>query len=255
MAWFEHSEARIYYEERGQGQPVLVMPGFSEGLDEVAGLIDVLAGRYRAIAAELPGSGRSQPQPREYTPDFYRQDAHRMAELLQHLNTSSVHVLGYSDGGEVGLLMAVDYPELVRSLVIWGAAGTLGNGEIAPLIAAIGRVMDEPIEGAPEWSDQLRRTYGEEVARATVTSWSKASLAILRAGGDISLSRAAQIKCPVLVIHGKHDPFCTPAMARDLAERIPNAEEIEVPDVGHPVHSDRPDWLNKTALDWLSRQS
>ena len=133
-------------------------------------------------------------------------------------------------------------------------AGTLGSGEVAPMLEEIGRVVDRPLDDARGWSDQLKETHGEDVARATVSSWSKASLAILEAGGDISLSRADQIKCPVLVIHGEHDPFCTPLMARELVERIRSAEEIEVRGVGHPVHSDRAKWFNGTVLEWLAKQ-
>ncbi len=252
MCWFEQSGARIYYEEHGTGNPVLVMPGFTEGVDELDMLVAVLSESYHVIAAELPGSGSSEPQPRGYTPNFYREDAARMAALLEHLDTGPAHVLGFSDGGEVALLMAIDNPEQVRSLVVWGAAGTLGSGDLAPIIDAIANVVDRPLADAYDWSYYLKERYGDETARATTRSWAGASRAILGAGGDISLSQAGEINCPVLIIHGEYDPFCTRNMAQDLASRIPQAKEIEVPEVGHPVHSDRPDWFNKIALDWLS---
>ncbi|MBF6613288.1 MAG: alpha/beta hydrolase [Chloroflexi bacterium] len=252
MCWFEDSGSRIYYEEHGTGEPALVMPGFTEGVDELDMLVAALSARYHVIAAELPGSGSSEPQPRDYTPHFYREDAARMAALLEHLNSGPAHILGFSDGGEVALLMAIDHPEQVRSLVVWGAAGTLGSGDLAPMIDAIGNIVDTPPPNAYGWSNYLKERYGDDVARATTRSWARASRAILDAGGDISLSRAGEINCPVLIIHGEYDPFCTRDMARELASRIPHAQGIEVADAGHPVHSDRPDWFNKVALDWLS---
>lgn len=251
MSWFEHSGARIYYEEHGTGDPVLVLPGFTESVDDLGRLVAALREHYRVIAADLPGSGSSEPQPRDYTPNFYLEDADRMAALLEHLGTGAAHVMGFSDGGEVGLLMAIDHPEQVRSLLVWGAAGTLGGGDLATSIDAICNVVDEPLGDMSGWSDYLKERYGEDVSRATTRSWAQASRAILDAGGDISLSRVGKIHCPVLIIHGEYDPFCTDAMAQDLASRIPHAKEIEVAEVGHSVHSDRPDWFNKTVLDWL----
>jgi len=62
MAWFEHGISRIYYEEQGSGTPVLVLPGFAGSIEEFSGLRDALvAAGYRVIAADLPGSGRSEP--------------------------------------------------------------------------------------------------------------------------------------------------------------------------------------------------
>ena len=69
MAWFEHGASRIYYEEQGSGTPVLVLPGFAGSIEEFAALREaIVAAGYRVIAADLPGSGRSEPQPRVRTP-------------------------------------------------------------------------------------------------------------------------------------------------------------------------------------------
>ena len=68
MAWFEHDGSRIYYEEQGSGTPVLLLPGFSQSIAAYAALRGVLAAAgYRVIAADLPGSGRSGPQPTNRT--------------------------------------------------------------------------------------------------------------------------------------------------------------------------------------------
>ena len=70
MAWFEHGTSRIYYEEQGNGEAVLLLPGWSDSIEGHAALRKALAeAGYRIIAADLPGSGRSQPQPR----NLYRQ--------------------------------------------------------------------------------------------------------------------------------------------------------------------------------------
>lgn len=254
MPYFERDNARVYYEERGEGDPLLILPGFTEDFRDLEEVISKMEPRYRVIAADLPGSGRSGPQPRQYAPDFYLEDVHTMIALLRHLGIEQAHVAGFSDGGEVALLMAVHYPEIVRSVVEWGAAGTLGTGEVAPTLEAIYNLIDAPTDELRGWSDYLKQNYGEDVARATMQSWVEACKAILARGGDISLSRAREIRCPTLLISGEYDPFATPDMTRDLASRIPNATYHIVPAAGHTVHHDRAEWFRQTVLDWLKRE-
>jgi len=75
MSWFEHGESRIYNEQDGQGEPVLVLPGWGGGIGEFEPIRQSLAPHFRVIAADLPGSGKSEPQPREYSPTYFRDDA------------------------------------------------------------------------------------------------------------------------------------------------------------------------------------
>ena len=77
---------------------------------------------------------------------------------------------------------------------------------------------------------------------------------VLDAGGDLSLSRAVEIRCPVLVIAGEEDPFAPISAVSDLVSRIRNAELMVVPEAGHLVHHERRDWFNETVLSWLARQ-
>ena len=75
MPFFEHNGLRINYEESGQGAPLLIMPGWGGTIEELMPLRQALAANYRVIAADLPGCGKSEPQPREYTPSYYQDDA------------------------------------------------------------------------------------------------------------------------------------------------------------------------------------
>jgi valacyclovir hydrolase len=252
MALFEHGTSRIYYEEHGSGDPVLLLPGFAGSITELSVLREALAARYRVIAADLPGSGRSEPQPREYTPTFYEDDARSFAALLQQLESGPAHLVGFSDGGEVSLLMATQAPELVRSVAAWGAAGTLPEEQL-PLLDALYEVIDNPIEPLEGFSEHLKAEYGEANARAMTRNFVNTIRTIIANGGDISLSKAGGITCPVLLIVGEHDFICPPPFVAQLATRIPGAEAIEVEGAGHPVHDDRPEWLARTLLDWLEK--
>jgi valacyclovir hydrolase len=252
MSWFEHAESRIYYETSGQGEPALLLPGWAGSIGEFEAIRQALAPHYQVIAADLPGSGRSQPQPRNYTASYFRDDAEAFLAMLDDLHTYPAHLIGFSDGGEVALLMATLCPDAVRSVVVWGAAGQL----VAPpgMLEAFSQLIDNPIPPLRDFSEYLKVTYGEDNARVMTRSESEALRAIIEAGGDLSRSRAANINCPVLVLSGEHDPFCPPPLASATASEIPHGEFIRVPDVGHDIHMARPTWLADEIVGWLQRQ-
>ena len=253
MAWFEHNTSRIYYEEQGSGTPVLVLPGFAGSIEEFSGLRDALvAAGYRVIAADLPGSGRSEPQPRTYTATYYEEDAHTFAALLQHLATGPAHLMGFSDGGDISLLMAALTPGVARSVVSWGAAGVL-NDPSGQLREAMYNVVDHPIPPLQGFRDYLVSTYGETNARAMTQSVVGALSDIIKAGGELSRSKADNITCPVLLISGEHDFFAPPSLASELAARIRAAEVLVAEGAEHNVYMDRPEWLMQTILDWLGK--
>ncbi len=110
MAWFEHGTSRIYYQESGSGDPVLMLPGWAGSIEELSELRSALSSSYRVIAADLPGSGRSEPQPRAYPSTYFEDDARSFAALLEHVATGPAHLMGFSDGGEISLIMAINSP-------------------------------------------------------------------------------------------------------------------------------------------------
>src|SRR5690349_16532567 len=101
MAQFEHGTSRINYEETGSGEPTLLLPGFGDRIEAHSMLRETLTkAGYRVIAADLPGSGRSQPIPRKYPATYYEDDAQSFTALLKHLDAAPAHLIGWSSGGE-----------------------------------------------------------------------------------------------------------------------------------------------------------
>jgi pimeloyl-ACP methyl ester carboxylesterase len=101
----------------------------------------------------------------------------------------------------------------------------------------------------------LRTTYGEANARATVQNLVRALGSIIESGGDISLSRAGEIRCPVLLIAGEQDFIAPPALVSELADHIATAEVRQLAGAGHGVHQERTEWLVQTIGEWLDRQA
>lgn len=250
MTWFDHGEVRVYYEESGAGDPVLLLPGWGGTIDEFTPLREALSQKFRVIAADVPGSGKSGPQPRTYTPSYYGDDATVFLALLDAVGVSSAHLVGFSDGGEYELLMAARQPNAARSLVTWGSAGSLPN---APeMTGAFSSLVDDPIPPLADFSAYMKATYGAANARVMAQSLAPSLRAIMDAGGDISRSHAASIACPALLITGEHDFLATPALVSAMAQAIPHGEFLEAKGAGHGLYHDQPEWLTETVVGWLS---
>jgi valacyclovir hydrolase len=251
MAWFEHGTSRIYYEEYGTGDAVLLLPGFVVSTDDMTTVREALAADYRVIVADLPGSGRSLPQPRKYTATFYEDDAHSFTALLEHLNIESAHLIGWSDGGEVVLHLATGAAAIARSVVIWGAAGSIQDPD--GKILAMADMIDNPTPELQGFSDYLIESYGKDSARITMQTWAAALTDIVNKGGNISLNKADTITCPVLLLSGDKDEIAPPELISKLATKLPNVEVMTVADGGHSFHEDRPEWFIQTVSDWLKQ--
>lgn len=237
----------MYFEDRGQGEAVLLLHGWGGSITDLDRLRQALGEGFRVVAADLPGCGRSEP--RTYTADFYNEDAAAFLGLLDRLGIGAAHLVGFSDGGEVALLMAALAPGRALSVVAWGAAGQIV--EPAEGFGPLERLLDEPSEQLLPLAAYLAEAYGPERARAMAAGWGGALRDIAAAGGDISLSRAAAITCPVLLVVGSDDPYCPAAAVQELAEAIPRSRFLELENVGHDVHLAAPSVLTGVVLDWL----
>jgi valacyclovir hydrolase len=250
MAWHTVRQQRIYYESLGRGDTVLLLPGWAGNIIEFDRIRHELSDGFQVIAADLPGSGRSQPQPREYAPTFYSQDAHTFGTFLDDLDVHAAHLVGFSDGGEVALLMAALEPRRALSVVTWGAAGQVTT-PAAGQLDGIENVVDNPIEPLQDLAAYLVDAYGIDNARAMAKSWGAALRAVIDSGGDISLSRAADIRCASLLLTGTSDPVCPPGLVAAMAHAMPRGTFREVPGAAHDVHRSHGPWLASTIAEWL----
>ncbi len=117
-------DAGIFYRTWGRGEPVLLLHGGFVFAETWAGQIPALAQRYRAVAPDSRGHGRSTLGTKPLT---YRQLADDMAALVEKLGLGGVHLVGWSDGGCTGLAMALQRPDLVRSMVLLGTPFNTDN--------------------------------------------------------------------------------------------------------------------------------
>jgi valacyclovir hydrolase len=250
MPWHGPDGQRLYYEDTGRGDTVVVMPGWAGNIIELSRLRAALAPGFRVLAVDLPGSGRSEPQPRSYDAGYYKDDALALLGLLDAIGVSAAHLVGFSDGGEEAVLMAELRPGLALSLFTWGAAGKI---EAAPgELASIENVIDQPTDALAPLAAYLATVYDPDSARIMTRSWAQAMREIVAAGGDISRNSAHLISCPALLVAGTYDPHCPPGLTRELAELMPRGQFLEAPGAGHDVHLSHADWLAGQLTRWLA---
>lgn len=121
-----NNEYNINYVRRGDGRNAMIlMPGalgtaltdFGPQIEQLPDLIS----NYSIIGWDPPGYGKSRPPSRTFDLDFFHRDAFVANALMQSLGLNRFSVLGWSDGGITGLIMAANYQDSVHKLVIWGS--------------------------------------------------------------------------------------------------------------------------------------
>jgi valacyclovir hydrolase len=250
MSWYGPDGQQLYYEDTGRGDSVMLLPGWGGSVIDLNRLRRELVSGFRVIAVDLPGSGRSQPQPRRYASDYYLDDAYTLFRLLDELRVEVAHLVGFSDGGEEALLMAALQPARALSVLTWGAAGQIVAS--SQMLRGLARLIDDPIDPLRSLAAYLAEAYGADQARIMARSWAQALSAVIGAGGDVSRSRATHITCPALLITGTYDPFCPPSLVREMADAISRGNYLEVPGGGHDLHLSHTGWLVSTVADWLT---
>ena len=113
-SYVDANGVHTYYEVEGTGDPLILLHGGLCAIETLAGLGAGLAERYQVYRPERRGHGRT---PDVEGPFSYGQFADDTIAFVEALGLESVHVVGFSDGATVGLLMALRRPDLVRSLV------------------------------------------------------------------------------------------------------------------------------------------
>jgi pimeloyl-ACP methyl ester carboxylesterase len=223
-----------------------------------------------AIAFDLPGWGASAtPDHREF--DYSMAGLGRFfGRLLETLDVSEYSLVAH-DWGVVALLEAQREPQRVRRLVLINAVPLLSGyrwhwvarwlwrvpvvGEFANLTTtkAASRLLSRQASGTPgplpdEFLESAWKARGAGVWRPMLILYRSADPEDLAAAG----SRLGEVSCPALVVWGVHDPYLPIAFARAYADRLPNAELLEVDEAGHWPWVDQPAVVDRT-LEFLRR--
>lgn len=248
---------RLHVAASGNGPAVVLLHGFTGSTDTWNFLRPLLDERYRAVAVDLPGHGRSlsPPEASRYSLDRFAAD---LACVLAALDIERAAVLGYSLGGRAAIRFAIAQPHRTAGLILEStspgisdplerAARVKSDALLADLIERDGvEAFVSRWEKLPLWESQ--RTLpdaGRQALRDQRLSSDARGLAnSLRgagAGADANvLDESAAISVPALVIAGELDTRYVD-LGRRLARSIPRAELQIIADSGHATHLEQPE--------------
>jgi len=239
--------ANLYYEDRGQGLPLLLIPGsLGTGQSDFGLQLDALpqAG-VRVIVPDARGYGKSRPPKRQFPLDFYEQDAQDCAALMEAIGCQSYAVGGWSDGAIISLLLTLQQPQRVSKLVIWGGNAYLAFEDVEAY---------ETTRSLSSWSqrmiDVMGAIYGEEL-QDLWSRWCDAQLALYCAGGELCRTRLHLIRCPTFILHGGKDPLVPTFHADVLQQGIVNSRLYMFPDGKHNIHLAYAQEFNQRIVEFL----
>lgn len=263
----------LYYEEHGPpaGEPLLLVMGFVTNAAAWAPQIPALAARYRVVAFDNRGSGRtSQPD----GPYSIPQMANDAVALLDHLDLPSAHVIGASMGGMIAQEIALRHPARVRTLVLActtpGGPSSFGYEELAANAVEARQAKDvaeiwtqENLQEfasrlfTPEFMAHPTPGFGQYVAGVLQHP---STLAGLKGQLEASFAhdtyeRLPDIRVPTLVIAGADDLLVDARNSRILAERIPGAELHMIDGQRHAFTAEKPDETNAAILAFLAKHA
>ena len=237
----------IYYEEHGAGTPLLLVMGFTANTTAWEPVLPALSSRYRVIAFDNRGAGRSDAPEAAYTMAELADDA---LGLLSHLGIERAHVYGVSMGGMIVQHIALRSPKRVLSVVL-GCTSPGGQHAMTapePVIAALLKSSTLPVEQAFDltlpilYSDAFAAAHRAELyERALQNAALRASEAGIKGQaaaiqGHDTFARLSAIAAPTLVLHGDADELVPTANGRLLADQIPGARLTLYPGARHGYH-------------------
>jgi 3-oxoadipate enol-lactonase len=238
----------------GEGTLLLFLHGIRGSRRHWARQVEFFSQHFRAAAWDARGYGDSD----DYD-GALRFDEHFTADVLRvadYFGARKMHLVGLSMGGRIARNFALRHPERLRSLVLAGTSpgfDALSGEEVKRFVAERRNATPEGVRrllGSRAVAGAYEQLL-ESVQRVHQASYEKTLEA------SVAQDRAApieQIKVPTLVITGEEDKVYPPAMAKDIARRIPGAELFTMPGVGHLSNLEQPDEFNQAVRNFLIRQ-
>lgn len=237
---------RTYIEQHGTGEPLLLLHGGFETVDMLPFLTEHLARHRRVIAPERRGHGRTADQAGPIT---YEAMARDTAAVMDALGIETADVVGYSDGANIGLLLAIAAPERVRRLVL-----VSGNFHADGMTEAFhrGLRMARADSFEPHFAEAYRALSpdGAEHWPVVFEKLQRMMLEEPRLRAD-DLER---IEAPTLVLAGDRD-YVAVSHTVAMFEAIPNARLCIVPGGSHGLLTEQPQLTTRVILDFLATET
>lgn len=238
---------KVYYEIYGEGEPLVLLHGNGGSIESFTYQIPELLKHFKVIAMDSRAQGRTTDSDREIT---YALMASDVSALIDKLNLGKVNVVGWSDGGIVGLELAYAHPEQVLKVVAIGANFTHEN-----FLAAPNNVVMEPGDPLIRKISEMKKKSATSIRRLSpdtlkVPAIKKKLEAMMEKYPNFTNEKLKTIKVPFLVVAGDHDLI---SLDHTLAlySNLPQSELFIVPHASHLLLIEHPDLVNSEIIRFL----
>ncbi len=265
IKYAEISNAKIAYKTYGSGDPLIMCIGFASNMDLWSPeAIKILQQKYKVIVFDYRGMGYSTNSDTSFTINTLAEDVN---ELLTELEISKAHVLGWSMGGYVAQMFAINHPEKVNKLVLYatncGDTATINpSQEIIDILSNPSSTSlelistlfpDDWLATHPEPWKYLPQEI-EPYSGQTVGMQYEAIQGWLSPGGG-SFGHLHKLEMPVLLICGDQDKVVPCENSSILAESISSSSLIKVHDSGHGLMFQLPESFSNYVSIFLAQQN
>ncbi len=224
---------KIYYETYGLGEPLLLLHGNHQSIIDFEKQIIEFGKYYKVIAVDTRGHGQSTTDDKTYTYDLFAED---MNLLLEELKINSTNIVGWSDGGNTGLILAMKYPEKIKKLV------TMGSNIF----------IDKTVLDNNTLKEVNKRIASLKGDTSLAGKNSSAIFTMLLNEPKNTFEDLKKITCPVLVMAGEKD-LIKEAHTKGIAASIKNSTLKIVKKETHEFPQENPQLFNQIILEFLKK--
>lgn len=242
----ETNGVQIEYRVSGKGEPLVMLHGFGECIDQSWGeVIPELAKSFRVIAINQRGHGASTNPSGKFT---HRQSAEDVKSVMDALGVRSANAVGFSSGGMTLLHLATRYPDRVSKLIMVGATTHFGD--------QARRITRSVASGGlpPPLREQFLKCATRGAAQVDALTQQFGGFKDSYTDINFSSSELMKIKAKTLVVHGDRDEFFPVSIPVELYSAIPNSQLWIVPGGDHSPTAGAPrDIFTNTVMRFLTR--
>lgn len=235
------NDIQMYYEiyNAAGGDPVLLLHGGLGSTLNWGNQVPALTGKHKVIAVDSRGHGRSTRSAQAFGYELMASD---VLAMMDRLKLDKVSIIGWIDGGIIGLVLAMQHPERVSKLFAYGANYNLSG--VNPAVET-NPVFGQAIGIAMENYQKLSPTPGE------FDNFLKQISAMWFSQPDFKPDQLGAIKIPTVIADGQYEEAILPAHTVELAKLIPGAKLVIIPNVSHMGMWQDPAAFNKEMTAFL----
>jgi pimeloyl-ACP methyl ester carboxylesterase len=246
----ELKDAKLWYEEAGNGAPVVLLHAGTGCAAAWRAQLDAFAAAgFRALAYDRRGYGKSEGRQGPAAADDLR-------ELLDHLRIERAHLVGTAAGGIVAIDFALAFPQRVHALVVANSQGGVQDEDYLQLQR---RLRPSPqFEALPAEVRELGPAYRAANPAGTKewldlerSSRTPGTPTLPKTRNRITFAALETLAAPTLLLCGDADLYAPPPVLRMFEKRIRGSKAVVVPECGHSAFWEQPETFNREVAEFL----